>query len=109
MKKEKCDCLNFCGDDTRIKTDKVEPCNPYKEAQERKAAEAAKPPQVTVDAAALHRVLSALSGPPHKIHELQAIRNTGLVALQDNPIELLARQFNDQVGRINKELEEKGG
>lgn len=27
---EKCDCLNYCGDDVRVLNKKVTPCNDYK-------------------------------------------------------------------------------
>lgn len=41
---ERCDCLNYCGDDDRVGKGLVEPCGGWKEAEERsrRAAERAK-------------------------------------------------------------------
>lgn len=47
---------------------------------------------VTVDADALHLVLSALNGPPHLIRELQATR--GPLVGERNPINKLVEDFN---------------
>lgn len=47
---------------------------------------------VTVDRAALRQVLAALIGAEHEIRELQFTRSLG-----NNPINLLVRQYNEQV------------
>ena len=48
--------------------------------------------KVYVDADALRSVLQALNGPGHLIRELQVIRSLG-----DSPIDLLIKQFNEQM------------
>ena len=56
---------------------------------------------VTVNAAALKRVLIALNGPAHYIRELQATRNLPL-----NPIEILTDDYNTAGAEYNKLLEQ---
>lgn len=51
-----------------------------------------KPSMVSVDPGALYALLSALSGPPHRVRELQATR--GLPGDQMNPIDKLVEQYN---------------
>jgi hypothetical protein len=48
---------------------------------------------VTVDRAALRRVLQALVGNPHEIRELQATREPASL-FRDNPINILIEQYN---------------
>lgn len=50
-------------------------------------------PTVIVSAEALRQVLQALIGPPHLIREIQFTR--GLPG-DDNPIDLLVREYNEQ-------------
>ena len=64
---------------------------------------------VTVNAKALRRLLSALMGPPHYIRELQATRDNGMGLFDDNPIDILCKEyiaavdaFNEQHKRENK-------
>ena len=47
---------------------------------------------VSVDPGALYALLSALSGPPHWVRELQATR--GLPGDPINPIDKLVEQYN---------------
>lgn len=49
---------------------------------------------ITVDAAALHSVLEALNGSPHRIRELQATRDKPPI-LEGNPIDKLIAQYNE--------------
>lgn len=51
--------------------------------------------KVSVDAKALREVLIALNGPGYYIRELQVTRGE---AFPDNPIDLLIKEFNSQVG-----------
>jgi len=50
--------------------------------------------KIVVDRKALKQVLSALSGPPHLIRELQATRTPGIIG-HDNPINILIEEFNN--------------
>lgn len=63
--------------------------------REEKAAPSSSPAvgSVTVDAAALHAVLSALVGPAHLIRELQVTRMPEDL-FADNPINVLVRQYH---------------
>lgn len=60
----------------------------------------AKPNTVTVDADALAQILSAINGPSYLVRELQAIRSLG-----DSPIDLLIKQYNEQMNTSGKETE----
>ncbi len=51
--------------------------------------------KVSVNADALRMVLLALIGPAHQIRELQVLR--GSPVMPENPIDLLVREFNEQV------------
>ena len=55
---------------------------------------------VTVDAAALRKVLVALTGPGHLIRELQALRGFSLA--KDDPINTLIEDFNTAVDNWEK-------
>lgn len=51
--------------------------------------------KISVSTDTLRRVLEALSGPPHLIRELQATR--GPLVGDDNPINLLIKEYNEQI------------
>jgi len=55
--------------------------------------------KVIVSADALYRLLMAVGGPGHYIRELQATR--GLPGVDDNPIDVLTREYNEFVERVN--------
>lgn len=58
---------------------------------------------VTVNAKALRRLLSALIGPPHYIHELQATRDNGMGLFDDNPIDILCKEYIAAVDAFNEQ------
>lgn len=97
---EQCDCLNFCGDDPWLAKGKVRPCDArIKQAEE----EATRRSVVSVDAERLCELLVALTGADHLIREMQATRG-----FPNNPIDVLAEQFNAQRERVNAELAKRG-
>lgn len=98
MAKVKCDCLNMCGDDPWLAKGKSEPCEALKKAWAKAAEDAARPPQVTVDAQALHKLLEACAD--------KNLYSFGVCL--DECVEKLCVEFNAQLERVNKELEEKG-
>ena len=58
---------------------------------------------VTVNAKALRRLLSALIGPPHYIRELQATRDNGMGLFDDNPIDILCKEYIAAVDAFNEQ------
>ena len=55
--------------------------------------------KVTVTASALYRLLMALGSSGHYIREMQATR--GLPGVDDNPIDVLTREYNEHAERVN--------
>ena len=64
---------------------------------------------VTVNAKALRRLLSALVGPPHYISELQATRDDGSGLFDDNPIDILCKEYRAAVDAFNEQYEKEEG
>ena len=62
---------------------------------------------VTVNAKALRRLLSALLGPPHYISELQATRDDGSGLFDDNPIDILCKEYNAAVDAFHEQYEKE--
>ena len=58
------------------------------------------PDTVTVSTDALRQLLNAAVGPGHYMRELQATREPAAL-FADNPINILVRQFNDQVAPVS--------
>lgn len=56
---------------------------------------------IKVSESALQQLLSALCGPPHLVHELIATMDLPLGMSDDNPINILIKQFNEQHGGKN--------
>lgn len=62
---------------------------------------------VTVNAKALRRLLSALIGPPHYIRELQATRDNGMGLFDDNPIDILCKEYIAAVDAFHEQYEKE--
>ena len=62
---------------------------------------------VTVNAKALRRLLSTLMGPPHYIRELQATRDNGIGLFDDNPIDILCKEYIAAVDAFHEQYEKE--
>jgi len=57
---------------------------------------------VTVNAEALQALLVAVNGPSHYIRELQVTRDLPAGMSDDNPLNILTKEFNEQVEAYKK-------
>lgn len=65
-------------------------------------AEIKRPKRITVDAKALHALITALNSSPMRVSELMLGR-----ADPENPINVLIKEYNDEVRRLNP-IEQEG-
>ncbi|WP_155837617.1 hypothetical protein [Herminiimonas sp. CN] len=77
---EKCDCLNFCGDDPWIDKEKATPCAHYKRKQAAKAKAQAQTQALSNVEALLAQHGAMLEGNPYCYFELAYTRQTGWMA-----------------------------
>lgn len=77
---EKCDCLNFCGDDPWIDKGKATPCAPYKRKQAAEEKAQAQTQALSNVEALLDRHQALLQDNEHCYFELAYTRRTGWMA-----------------------------